>query len=128
MGLNDRFDEAAQAGGIVDTKEDLGGRAVPFLERLEVSQGLSPGEHPKGEGLSGDVDIPLRLGHQLQEQAAGRSAFIELAGGVQVAGAIAEGRRNMMVLEHPPSKLIDEFFYLRGLGKIGHDGQVVALM
>jgi len=61
------------------------------LEHGGVARGLRGDERPEGEGSLWDLQV-LRLSRgDLEERPDLRAALVELAGGVQEAGASAEG-------------------------------------
>ena len=91
-GLLDQLEEQREPPVHVGAQVQAKDAAAPRGERPEVAQGLGLGERGEAEGTVGDWQDLAVISGQLEEEARGGPPFMELAGRVEEAGAVA-GRR-----------------------------------
>ena len=88
-----RVGERLQPGVDVGAQVDAQRAAAAALEHLQIAQRLRVAQGGEGVALAGDGQIGRRVRGQLQEDARVRAALVQLAGRVQEARAVADGRR-----------------------------------
>ena len=101
----DPLGQRADAGGRVGAveRDPLRGQLVR-AERLEVADRLGVLEAGEAVGGARDLDVGLGVVDELQEAPGRRAALVQLAGRVQEARAVAEGRRRARGVAHAPSR------------------------
>jgi hypothetical protein len=100
--------------------------AAVRLERGEVAKGLGAVELGEAVGLPGYRQLRLRFVHDLDEDAAVRAALVELAGGVEVAGAEADRCGHAEAVAEGDARGLERGG-VRGVAiEVGRDGDVVA--
>ena len=87
--------------GVVVGEVELQDRAVVLGEHLGVPGGLGRDEVAEAELPPRDHEVLVGCGGHLQVDAGGRSALVELPGGVQEARAPAEGHRPVRTAREP---------------------------
>jgi len=100
--------------------------APALLQRLEVAQGLGCFKHTEGVGLAWHGKIHRILGREEEKRGSIRSSFVKLAGGVKIAGPMAQHRRDATNLSQTGSQCLYGGIEGAGAGKKREDRKVVA--
>ena len=95
---------------------------------MEVAGGLGVEQTPERERLAGDGQVDADLVDDLDEDAAIGAALVELAGGVEKAGAEAERRRDAVAVAQLQPRGLESGRVRRGAGQVGLDREIVALV
>ncbi len=68
------------------------------FQGVKIAESLGLGEGAEIIGCARDGQRVVRLGGDVEEEAGGRATLVQLAGGVEVAGAVAEGGGDAVLL------------------------------
>ena len=77
--------------GVVSADMQAQGAAAMLVERFDVAHRLGADEGAEGVVLAGDGQVAAGVARYLDEHARVGPSFVQLAGGVEKARAIAEG-------------------------------------
>src|SRR5579864_5534470 len=94
------------------------------LERREIAEGLRQFERAERKGLSGNRDVLTRSRREQHEHAAVGSAFVQLAGCVQVARPVAEHRRGVRAIPDRAAKRLQFRGELRAVADVRQQAEV----
>src|SRR5882762_6589462 len=97
-----------------------------FGENVEVAAGLRSFYGPERIFLARDGEIESVVAGDLQKDAAVRTAFISLAGGVQKARAEAEAGGDFLFVADDVAKLLQDFFVFRVHRNVAENGEVIS--
>ena len=105
---------------------DAGDAAAGGVEGVEVAEGLGLGEDAEIIGSARNWQRVVRLGGDVEEEAGGRATLVQLAGGVEVAGAVAECGGDAMALHDAAADAVYGVFECGRRLDEGEDGKVIA--
>src|SRR4051812_489899 len=101
--LRDGAVELFESRGHVCPEVHIRRAPSPGLERREIPRRLRRDDAGEAPRFSGNHDVLPRLGGDLEENPARRTALVELPRRVQEPGAEADGRRDSLAVPHAQS-------------------------
>src|ERR687896_94251 len=100
-------------------------RWTVFPQRLGITECLGVLQVLERVAGLGYLHVLLRLRIELQEHAVRRTALVVLAGRMEIAGAVAEGRRGLGAIADPRAQLFNGTVELVRGGHVGEDCDVL---
>ena len=102
-------------------------RAPAFAQGPHVSKGLGALQRAESECAFGQCQVLDRVSRDHQVRPSVRTTLMQLSGGVEVPGAVPEGRRQARAGAQSVSESIHGGIALRARGEIAQYGHVAAL-
>ncbi len=96
------------------------------LQRAQVAQRLGRDQGAEALLPAGDRQVAVRFGGELQEDASGRAALVQLPGRMQEARSEAGGGGIAEPVAHQHAYPIERLDRIGVLGQVGQDREVVA--